>query len=169
MDESGTIIRRIEADDADAFRRIRLEALSAEPDVFASSYEDSAALTLEEWRQRVNKPIFIAFRNGDPVGIVGLIPQNGSKLAHRASIVMVYVRQTARGTGVAERLLDAAVAYARDTGVWLLELAVTAENPAALRFYQRQGFVEVGRIPGGFLVEGREVDDIVMVRRLTDG
>jgi RimJ/RimL family protein N-acetyltransferase len=47
-----------------------------------------------------------------------------------------------------------------------LELAVSAENPAAIRFYLREGFSEVGRIPGGFLHDGREIDDVMMVRRL---
>lgn len=82
---------------------------------------------------------------------------------------MVYVRQSARGTGLAERLLVEAVDHARSIGVRLFELAVTAENPAAIRFYLRQGFVKVGKIPGGFLIDDRELDDILMVRRLTGG
>lgn len=168
MGEGSIIVRRIEPKDADSFRRIRLEALSTEPAAFASSYDDVAELTLDEWRQRINKPIFVAFQDGEPVGIVGLAPQTSRQLAHRASIVMVYVRKTARGTGVADHLLDAAVENARIIGIRLLELAVTAENAAAIRFYLRQGFVEVGRIPGGFLVDDREVDDILMVRRVPD-
>lgn len=46
--------------------------------------------------------------------------------------------------------------------------AVSAENPAAIRFYLREGFSEVGRIPAGFLHDGREIDDVMMVRRLLD-
>jgi RimJ/RimL family protein N-acetyltransferase len=55
--------------------------------------------------------------------------------------------------------------YAGDNGIRQLELAVSAENPAAYRFYRREGFVEIGRIPGGFLHEGEEVDEIMMARR----
>lgn len=166
MGEGSIIVRRIEPIDADSFRRIRLEALRTEPAAFASSYDDAAELTLDEWRQRINKPIFVAFQDGEPVGIVGLATQSAKQLAHRASIVMVYVRPTARGTGIAARLFDAAMENARILGVRLLELAVTAENAAAIKFYLRQGFIEVGRIPGGFLIDDREVDDILMVRRL---
>ena len=43
---------------------------------------------------------------------------------------------------------------------------VSAENPVARRFYEREGFRQIGCIPGGFLHEGREVDEIMMVRRL---
>ncbi|MFB2604722.1 N-acetyltransferase family protein, partial [Rhizobium phaseoli] len=44
----------------------------------------------------------------------------------------------------------------------------SAENPAAIRFYQREGFSEIGRIPGGVLEEGREIDDVMMARRIVD-
>lgn len=47
-----------------------------------------------------------------------------------------------------------------------MELAVSADNSAAIRFYQRHGFVEVGRIPNGFLGHGTENDELIMVLRL---
>ncbi|MDE3832791.1 GNAT family N-acetyltransferase [Sinorhizobium meliloti] len=53
--------------------------------------------------------------------------------------------------------------HARDHGVLQLELAVNAENSAAMRFYQRHGFVEVGRIPNGFLGNGTKNDELIMV------
>jgi ribosomal protein S18 acetylase RimI-like enzyme len=36
----------------------------------------------------------------------------------------------------------------------------------AISFYRREGFGETGRIPAGFIHEGREIDDVLMVRRL---
>jgi ribosomal protein S18 acetylase RimI-like enzyme len=89
-------------------------------------------------------------------------------MAHRATIIMVYVRKNLRGTGLARTLLGTVADYARDIGILQLELAVSAENPAAIRFYLREGFSEVGRIPGGFRHDGREIDDVMMVRRLLD-
>jgi ribosomal protein S18 acetylase RimI-like enzyme len=87
-------------------------------------------------------------------------------MAHRATIIMVYVRRNLRGTGLAGKLLRAVADHARDIGILQLELFVSAENPAAIRFYQREGFSEIGRIPGGVLEEGREIDDVMMARRL---
>ncbi|NNU48311.1 GNAT family N-acetyltransferase [Rhizobium sp. WYCCWR 11279] len=166
MDGSGTTIRHIQADEVEAFRRIRLEALRTEPSLFASRYEDWEALSLEEWRNRLNEPVFIAFQGDEPVGITGLVRQRPSKMAHRATIIMVYVRRSMRGTGLAGKLLSAVADHARDIGILQLELFVSAENPAAIRFYQREGFSEIGRIPGGVLEEGREIDDVMMARRL---
>jgi len=56
--------------------------------------------------------------------------------------------------------------YARDIGILQLEFAVGAVNPAAIRFYEREGLIVTGRIPGGFLHDGKEIDDAIMVCRL---
>ena len=168
MDGSSLAVRRIQADQVDAFRRIRLEALRSEPTFYASSYEDWVSLSVDEWQQRLRDPVFVAFRDDEPVGITGLLRQRASKMAHRATIIMVYVRKNLRGTGLARNLLGTVADYARDIGILQLELAVSAENPAAIRFYLREGFSEVGRIPAGFLHDGREIDDVMMVRRLLD-
>jgi RimJ/RimL family protein N-acetyltransferase len=47
-----------------------------------------------------------------------------------------------------------------------IELAVSVENPAARAFYRRAGFAEVGHVPAGILDEGREIDEILMMRRV---
>lgn len=166
MTHIGLTVRRIDAADVEAFRRIRLEALGAEPFAYASSYEDWAFLSTEEWLKRMGEPVFVAFQGDEPVGLAGLLRQRSSKMVHRATIVMVYVRKSLRGTGLAGGLLTALADHAREIGVRQLELTVSAENPAAIRFYQREGFAEVGRIPGALVLEGREVDEFVMVRRI---
>ncbi len=159
-------IRRIGTDDVEAFRRIRLEALREEPLAYASSYEDWAALSEEDWRDRMSEPVFLAFLVDEPVGLAGLMRQRPGKMVHRASIVMVYVRKSQRGTGVADLLVDAVVEEARAMGIVQLELAVTAENRTAVRFYERKGFVPIGRVPGALIHEGRELDDLMMARRI---
>jgi ribosomal protein S18 acetylase RimI-like enzyme len=46
----------------------------------------------------------------------------------------------ARGKGVASALLEAVEAAARDRGCRLLRLEVRADNPAAIRLYERHGY-----------------------------
>jgi RimJ/RimL family protein N-acetyltransferase len=163
------IIRLLGPNDVDAFRRIRLEALRTEPAAYASRTEDWESLPDEEWRRRLtDNPVFVAFHDGEPVGIMGFIRQRSSKMAHRATIVMVYMREAVRGTGLATALLAALTDHARKAAIRQLELAVSVENKGAVRFYQRAGFAEVGRIPGGYLHEGREIDEIMMARRTQD-
>lgn len=166
MQERVITIRRIAAPDLDAFQRIRLEALRCEPASFASTHDEWESLSSEAWRQRLSDPVFVAFQNDEPVGLIGLLREPRNRTVHRATIVMVYVRKSLRGRGLAKDLLDTIENYARGIGVTQLELTVSAESPAAIRFYHREGFVDVGRIPGAFFHKGKEIDDVLMVRRL---
>jgi ribosomal protein S18 acetylase RimI-like enzyme len=97
---------------------------------------------------------------------MGLMRQSASKMAHRATVIMVYVRKDRRGGGHAKALLDAIVRHALAAGIRQLELAVSGENPAAIRFYRREGFAEAGRIAVGTIHEGREIEEILMLRRI---
>jgi GNAT superfamily N-acetyltransferase len=161
------MIRLLSAGDFDIFRRIRLEALRAEPGAYASTFEEWESLPDDEWRRRLTEnPVFVALQGDDPVGIMGLMRQRASKMAHRATLIMVFLRADQRGTGLASALLKKVEDHARAQGIRQLELAVTAENLQAFRFYRRAGFAEIGRVPGGFLHEGREIDDIMMARRI---
>jgi RimJ/RimL family protein N-acetyltransferase len=163
----GHPVRMLGPDDLAAFRRIRLEALRTEPAAFASTAADWEALSDDEWLARLTSgPVFAAFRGNEAVGLMGLRRERSRKTAHRATIIMVYVRQSERGTGVAAKLLRCLTEHARDIGVRQLELAVSAENPQAIRYYEREGFARIGRIPGGFLHDGKEVDEIMMARRI---
>lgn len=164
--EGGSVIRRLSVRDVDVFRRIRLEALSHEPLSFASVFGDWVHLSDRDWCQHLDQPVFVAFLSGQPVGMMGLRFERARKMAHRARLVSVYVRKSERGTGIAADLLHEVTEHARNHGVLQLELAVNAENSAAIRFYERHGFVEVGRIPNGFLGHDTEHDELVMVLRL---
>lgn len=161
------MIRHLGPGDVDLFRSIRLEALRTEPAAFASSHDDWAALPEAEWARRLTaNAVFVDLHEGEPVAIMGLMRQTASKMAHRATVIMVYVRRDRRGHGHAKALLDTLVTHARESGVRLLELAVSAENPAALRFYEREGFATIGRIEAGIVHEGRDIDEFLMMRRI---
>lgn len=164
---SDGIIKLLKPEDGEVFKQIRLEALRADPAAFASRAEDWETLSLDEWSSRlIEMPVFVAFQQDEPVAIMGLMWQKPSKMAHRATLIMVYVRASQRGTGVARKLLEQVTNHAVAHGIRQIELAVNAENPAARRFYEREGFVEIGRIPGAFLHDGVEVDEVMMFRRI---
>ncbi|PAQ10105.1 GNAT family N-acetyltransferase [Mesorhizobium temperatum] len=161
-------LKLLDPDEFEIFKRIRLEALRAAPEAFASSAAEWENLPDEEWRRRLtNNPVVVSFRGEEPVGIMGLKRQPASKMAHRATVIMVYLRDSERGGGYAVGMLNLLLDHARALGISQVELAVSAENLSAIRFYQREGFHEIGCIPAGFLHEGREIDEIVMARRLT--
>lgn len=111
-------------------------------------------------------PVFVAFQSQEPVGLMGLLRQQASKMKHRSTLIMVYLRDSARGQGLAEGLMNAVAKYAAESGVSQIELNVSSQNRRAIRFYERNGFRAIGLIPAGMIHEGEEVDEVIMARRL---
>lgn len=167
MQTGGPAIRHLGADDLATFKEIRLEALRLDEASFASRLADWQRLDDDAWLERLTQnAVFVAFRDGAPVGIMGLARQRSSKMTHRATIIMVYVRRSERGNGLAANLLRTLEAHALSQGIQQLELTVSGENGTAQRFYERAGYQVMGRIPAGVIDRGREIDDVLMFRRL---
>jgi RimJ/RimL family protein N-acetyltransferase len=160
------MIRLLRRDDLKIFKNLRLEALRLEPESFASSAKDWENFSDDEWSHKlVEAEVFAAFKGNDAIGVAALTRHRGAKTSHRATVGMVYVRKQMRGAGHATALMKAVIAQAREAGVQQLELTVSGANPAAIRFYAKEGFSEVGRIPAGFIHNGTAVDDVLMVRQ----
>ncbi|MDT0682218.1 GNAT family N-acetyltransferase [Roseicyclus sp. F158] len=160
-------IVRLGAKDLPLFKAIRLESLRCSPSSFANTEADWLRLPDPEWLNRLKTPVYAALKGDEPVGIMGLLLQTGEKRAHRATLVMVYLRESERGAGLADRLLSAVTAFAVGSGVRQLELTVNDDNVAAIRFYERHGFEQAGRVPRALIEGGRDVDELFMVRRLS--
>jgi RimJ/RimL family protein N-acetyltransferase len=144
------VIRILGAADAAAFREIRLEALRLSPEAFGSSVEEEQARTAADFTLRVAPEppdaVFGAFLDDtDLVGIAGFRVERSAKRRHKSLLWGMYVRPAARGQGVATTLVQRVIEHARGLpGIELIQLAVTADNPAARALYDRGGFVPYG-------------------------
>ena len=78
---------------------------------------------------------FVARSNGAAVGCGGV-----AFFADFAEVKRMYVREAARGRGVAQALLTRIEREARDSGLVLLRLETGTRQTAALTFYRRAGF-----------------------------
>ena len=68
-----------------------------------------------------------------------------------------------RRSGIGQRLLDAAIEWAKaDQQMAWIDLHVIASNGAAVRLYERAGFREIGLVRDCFRVDGRSVDYLSM-------
>ncbi|MCD5317214.1 GNAT family N-acetyltransferase [Kineosporia babensis] len=56
----------------------------------------------------------------------------------------VYVAPSARGRGVATRLLDALIASTEAAGIWTIQSGIFRENTASLALHRRLGFRTIG-------------------------
>jgi RimJ/RimL family protein N-acetyltransferase len=142
------MIRRLAPSDVDAFRSVRLDALRLHPEAFGASYEDEAALDRADFVERLAAPGFARFgafdEHGSLVGVIGLMIRSGAKQRHKAFLFSMYVDAAHRGTGLAQQMVEAVIAAAREAGAIVLQLTVAADNAPARRLYRRMGFTTYG-------------------------
>ena len=159
-----TAVRMLAVDDVAAYRDLMLHAYAAAPDAFTSTAEERAQESLEWWTRRVCDPEgrgvgFGAFdAAGALAGTVTLEYSAKPKTRHKAHLIGMYVRESARGGGIGAALVEAALAHARDVGhAHAVVLTVTQGNDSAIRLYTACGFRAWGvepvaiRTPGGYL------------------
>lgn len=159
-------VRPLTADDYEALREIRLEALRLHPEAFAADPAQEAAMPKAEWLARLASAVsFGGFADGALAGIAVFSRSSRPKLAHTGDLGATYVRDSARGSGLADRLMEALLSHAAGE-VEQIKLTVNAENARAVKFYERHGFRTIGRIPNSLRVAGRSYDELLMLRTL---
>lgn len=155
-------IRRLMPADAPLYREIRLEALQQAPEAFGSSFEQECSQSLEQFEEVLTRAdVFGAFRDADLLGMAGYRTQTGAKKAHKGYLWGMYVRASARGTGVAKPLVEAVLAHARQH-VELVQLSVVAENETAQRLYRSCGFIAYGHEVHSLKQGARYYDEVLM-------
>jgi ribosomal protein S18 acetylase RimI-like enzyme len=158
-------IRALGTDDAEDYRRMRLDALRLHPEAFGAAYEEEAALDHARIVERLAAPGFTrfgGFADGDLVGLAGLQIRSGAKERHKAYLFSMYVDAAHRRTGLAERLVEAVIAGARNAGAVVLHLSVTVGNVPAQRLYRRLGFTVYGVERRSLKVDERFYDEELM-------
>ena len=143
-DPSSISVRRLAPGDEATLREIRLQALSDDPEAFGSSYDREADRSDADW-QRWFRPGAAFIAEHPDEGAVGLVA--GYPDQHDASIaylVSMWIRETHRGTGVADKLVEAVLAWSLSHGVTTLRLTVIGGNIRASKLYVRHGFYPTG-------------------------
>jgi ribosomal protein S18 acetylase RimI-like enzyme len=159
------LVRPLATADAGEFRRVRLDALRRHPEAFAASYEDECVLDAAQFAERLAAPgltRFGAFAGQEMVGLVGLHVASGTKVRHKAYLFSMYVAAGHRGTGIADRLVQAVIDAAREAGALVLQLTVTAGNAPAQLLYTRMGFQVYGIERRALRVGDRFYDEELM-------
>jgi ribosomal protein S18 acetylase RimI-like enzyme len=142
-------VRRLRPDEWQAYRAIRLQALSEAPDAFGATLEEALARPPESWAARLAEAAasgidcpLAAEANGALVGLgwakvdaldPGLV-----------NLYQMWVAPQWRGRGVAGALLQAAIDWATAREAHAMGLGVNCANTGAIRLYERAGFVTLG-------------------------
>ena len=114
-----------------------------------------------------SRTVIAATAGGDWIGYallrVGEAPPE-VRAARPVEIGRFYVASAWHGRGVADALMDAAIAEARQRHADVAWLAAWEQNPRALRFYARRGFARVGSAT--YLFDGQPENDYLFMLAL---
>ena len=160
-------VRRLVVVDAEALRRLRLEALAAAPEAFNSSYDEEAARPFAWFESVATGPdrnaMFGAFHEGALVGMAGFVAAERPKERHKGTLVGVYVQPAFRRRRLARRLVEAVIAHAAGH-VGVLNATVGAGNEPARALYRDLGFTTYGTEPQALSVGGRLIaNDLIQL------
>ena len=132
--------------DEDAAHYIRLigEAWAEFPGVvFDVDAELPELHRLAGWFADAGGTVWLAEQDGQALGMVGTRPL-GSDTAWE--ICKMYLDRGARGSGLAQRLIDTAEGHARALGAQRMVLWTDTRFAAAHRFYEKQSYVRQGAV-----------------------
>jgi ribosomal protein S18 acetylase RimI-like enzyme len=161
------------------YRDARVADAALVADLFARSFCETFAhlykpvdltafldgVTSEAFAAELSEPSFeirIAEADGTPVGFAKLGKPSLPVEAPPDTLELwqIYVLDGWQGGGIGPALFDWAAGRARDRGGRHLQLTVYVDNHRARTFYERRGFVEVGRYD--FMVGNHADEDIIM-------
>jgi ribosomal protein S18 acetylase RimI-like enzyme len=151
--------------DEAVLRAVRLEALSEAPEAFGSTYEREVDRSITEWQSWIcGGAIFILDR---PEGVRGMVAGRADPTDPAVvQLMAMWVHPMIRGSGGAEELVAALLAWARSEGANSVRLNVIGSNHRARRFYERCGF----RLTGQEAIRARDgLVELQMVHSLDGG
>ncbi len=125
-------------------------------------YYDPTTDHLFELFQTPGSVYFIAEKNGAVVGGCGIFPTEGLPDA-TCELVKLYLRNTARGTGLGKKLLLQSMAWAKQNGYTQVYLESMPELSKAVSIYQNVGFEKLNQAMGN---SGHCGCDIWMLKKL---
>lgn len=140
MRPMSTTVERLGEDEWQRLRDLRIQALTEDGSVFASSLAREGGFRESHWRMRLtSSPWFVAVHEGRDAGLVSAISEPGAGPDDR-HVVALWVRADLRGRGVGTALLDAAVDWARADGATTVSIWLVEDNEPAAALYRSHGF-----------------------------
>jgi len=164
---------RLAPQDADRYVELRMQMLADAPWAFSASPDDDVALDPAFIHSTLTRPdnAILAIESDDAslalVAAAGIYRVRNPKFSHRAKLWGVFVDPGHRGHGFGRAVISAALELAKTwSGVAYIDVGVSSNSPAALRIYQRLGFVEWGREPESTQHDGQRFDEIFLSLRV---
>lgn len=141
------MISRVEAEDWELLRDVRLRALMEDPDAFLATHAQESRFADEQWQGRAAQSNGASFVVEGATGAEGLVTGIVDADPETVFLVGMWVAPALRGSGAAGELVTHVVAWARARGATRVCLSVEKHNLRAARLYERCGFTETTNPP----------------------
>lgn len=156
-------------DAAEILQFVQLAA--AESDFLLSGPEDFALEVEQEraWLEHqaaLPRNVVLAAKVGGRVGAIASVASPPQKRAAHTGEISIMVGRALWGRGVGRALMAELLGFSRSVGLLLLHLGVRSDNARAIALYRRFGFLEAGRLPDYFNIDGRCEDEVLMALKL---
>jgi len=119
--------------------------------------------------QQAGDPVLVAEIDGEVVGFACYSDFRDSQKWPGYRFVVehtIHVRERFWGVGIGRALIEALAQRAAAAGKRVMVAAIDAENIGSIRFHERCGFVEVGRMPDIGFKLGRWLTLVLLQRRV---
>ncbi|HEX5449428.1 MAG TPA: GNAT family N-acetyltransferase [Gaiellaceae bacterium] len=143
------MIRRVESNDWESLRDVRLRSLASDPDAFLQTLEQAQTFPDEHWQERArpsdDQVTFVHENDGTFGGMVSaFVTDDEPEISY---LVGMWVAPELRGSGVAPELVARVVAWSRERGLARVILSVEGSNLRAAGLYEKCGFAELAEQP----------------------
>lgn len=160
------VIRRAQVADLESVRHIYNEGIADRVATLDEDPKDSADMA-EWWERHAGRyVVLVAERDGEIVGWASLNPYSHRCAYDGVADLSIYVKRTARGSGVGKPLLTALENAARENDFYKIVLFTFPFNEAGQRLYRGLGYREVGIFKEQGRLDGHPTDVMAMEKLL---
>jgi len=160
-------IRRLGADDAEAFSALRREVTRDNPVPMGLAFDEELTRTLDGFRAQLSSPlpnaVFGSFVEGELAGTAAVSRAGPFPSSHHKMVMWgVFTSPRYRRRGLSRQVVEAALQHAFDNGVGRVNLQVYVPNEPAITLYKAIGFVEYGIESEAVCLDGQYHDGVHM-------
>ncbi|GAA0363097.1 GNAT family N-acetyltransferase [Bacillus horti] len=164
--------RKLTADDAEEYLQLRTRAIKENPLSFALSPSEMKEKTIEQIREQLEQGNKVdgyasftvgVFDHNKLCGTGAFMQRPYEKMAHKGSLLGLYVAPEYQGKGIAKGLIKEIIHQASQLkGMEQILLMVNNENEAAKKLYSSLGFTVYGVEQKAMKIDGKYYDESLM-------
>lgn len=152
------------------YKMLRLESLNTEPTAFLGTIQEESFYEDGIWQERLKNAqlpddnlMLFAEKNGNIVGMIGILFNKNQKIKHIAYLVSFYVTPSQRRKGIGKALVSNALKAIKERGyVIKISLDVTITQEGTIKLYESFNFKKIALLKNNIKVDDIYYDEYLM-------